>query len=240
VTFSVVVAGGAGGIGRATARAFAAAGAQVWIGDIDTAEAERLAIEIGATALALDVRDPASFEALLVVTGTPDVLVNSAAVSHAAPFLDTPATVRDRQIDVNLRGVANGMAAVLPDMVVRDRGHVVNVASPVGKAPHAAIDAATKFAVAGLTEAVRAELHGGNVRVSAVLPTFGRIDPAAGRPHGGAVSLDPAEVAKTVLRVVRRGGPAVVSVPRWTGGLRLAGLTSQAVLEAMRRGVRDS
>lgn len=88
-------------------------------------------------------------------------------------FLDTPRQMRDLQLDVNLRGVINGMAAVLPGMVARGRGHVVNIASLAGRiaTPNAAIYTATKFAVVGLTEAVRAEIHHTGVRVTAVLPT---------------------------------------------------------------------
>lgn len=237
MTFAVAVTGGARGIGLATARAFASAGARVIIGDIDGDAAGAVAAEIGASALHLDVRDAESFAAFFAVAGTPDVLVNNAGVAHAGSFLDTSAAMRELQIDVNLRGVVNGMAAVLPDMVTRGRGHVINVASLAGRiaTPNAAIYTATKFAVIGLTEAVRAELHGSGVRVSAVLPTFVRTEMTAGLALGGIPQVDPPDVAKAILRLVRRGGPAVVSVPRWMGGLpRLAAFTPQSLLEVMR------
>jgi NAD(P)-dependent dehydrogenase (short-subunit alcohol dehydrogenase family) len=241
VTFSVAVTGGARGIGLATARAFASAGVRVIIGDVDAAAAESAAAEIGptVTALALDVRDTSSFDSFFAVAGTPDVLVNNAGVVHAGAFLDTPAAMRDLQIDVNLRGVMNGMAAVLPAMVTRGRGQVINVASLAGRiaTPNAAVYTATKFAVIGLTEAIRAELHGSGVRVNAVMPTFVRTEMTAGLALGNIPQIDPADVAKVILRLVRRGGPAVVAVPRWMGGLpRLAAFTPQSVLDAMRHG----
>ncbi len=90
----------------------------------------------------------------------------------------------------------------------------------------------------GLTEAVRAEVRDTGVRVTAVLPTFVRTDMTAGLPLDHIPTATPDEVARAILRVVRRGGPAVVSVPRWMGGLpRLAAFTPQAIQDAIRHGV---
>ncbi len=237
--FVVAVTGGARGIGLATARAFAAAGADVVIGDVDVESAGEAAAEIGGRATALDVRDPESFAAFIAAAGDVDVLVNNAGVAYGGAFLDTPPEMRDLQLDVNLRGVINGMAAVLPGMVERGRGHVVNVASLAGRlaTPGAAIYTATKFAVVGLTEAVRAELHDSRVRVTAVLPTFVRTQMTEGLPLDHIPTATPEEVARAILRVVRRGGPATVIVPRWLGGLpRLAAFTPQAIQDAIRHG----
>jgi hypothetical protein len=237
--FVVAVTGGARGIGLATARAFAQAGARVVIGDVDLVRAEESAAEIGARAVHLDVRDAASFEAFAGAAGDIDVLVNNAGVAHGGRFLDTSPELRDLQIDVNLRGVVHGLATVLPGMVERGRGHVVNVASLAGRlaTPNAAVYTATKFAVVGLTEAVRAELHGSRVRVTAVLPTFIHTEMTAGLPLSGVPTAEPADVARAILRVVRRGGPAVVTVPRWLGGLpRMAMFTPQAVQDWIRHG----
>jgi NAD(P)-dependent dehydrogenase (short-subunit alcohol dehydrogenase family) len=236
--FVVAVTGGARGIGLATARAFAEAGARVVVGDVDLAQAEESASAIGARAVHLDVRDAASFEAFAAAAGDIDVLVNNAGVAHGASFLDTAAELRDLQIDVNLRGVVHGMATVLPGMVERGRGHVVNVASLAGRlaTPNAAVYTATKFAVLGLTEAVRAELHGSGVHATAVLPTFIHTDMTAGLPLDRIPTAEPQDVAKAILRVVRRGGPAVVAVPRWMGGLpRMAMFTPQIVQDWIRQ-----
>jgi NAD(P)-dependent dehydrogenase (short-subunit alcohol dehydrogenase family) len=239
VTFTVAITGGARGIGLATARAFAGAGAKVAIGDVDEEAAAAAAAQVGATAHVLDVRDPDSFAVFVDAVGVPDVLVNNAGIAHAAPFIDTPAELRDLQLQVNLGGVINGLGAVLPEMVRRGRGHVVNVASIAGRIalPNAAMYTATKFAVVGLTEAVAAELHGTGVRVSAVLPTFVRTQMTEGLPLRGVPTVEPPDVAQAILRLVRRGGPAIVAVPRWMGGLpRLAAFTPQMVVDALRHG----
>lgn len=236
---TVAVTGGGRGIGLAIARAFAANGARVVIGDLDLDAATDAADGIGARAHVLDVREPASFAEFLAAVGPCDVLVNNAGVVHAATFLDSPHELRELQLAVNLHGVVNGMAAALPAMVVRGSGHVVNVASLAGRiaTPGAAIYTATKFAVVGLTEAVRAEIHHTGVRVSAVLPTFVRTEMTAGL--GLTVPKIEADVvARTVVRVVRRGGPALVTVPRWLATApRLAAFAPQAVLDVLRRRV---
>jgi NAD(P)-dependent dehydrogenase (short-subunit alcohol dehydrogenase family) len=237
--FVVVVTGGARGIGLATSRAFAQAGARVVIADVDIETATASAAQVGAEARPLDVRAPDSWAALVADVGDIDVLVNNAGVAHGGLFVDTPPALRDLQIDVNLRGVVNGMGAVLPGMIGRSRGHIVNVASLAGRiaTPHAAVYTATKFAVVGLTEAVRAELHGTGVRASAVLPTFVPTQMTEGLPLDGIPTTTVDEVARAVLRVVRRGGPATVAVPRWMGGLpRLAAFTPQAVQDLLRHG----
>jgi len=237
--FVVVVTGGARGIGLATSRAFAQAGARVVIADIDIDTATGSAAQFGAEAKLLDVRESGSWAGLVTDVGDIDVLVNNAGVAHGGLFVETPPELRELQIDVNLRGVVNGMGAVLPGMIARGRGHVVNVASLAGRlaTPHAAVYTATKFAVIGLTEAVRAELHGTGVRASAVLPTFAPTEMTEGLPLDGIPTTTADEVARAILRMVRRGGPATVAVPRWMGGLpRLAAFTPQAVQDLIRHG----
>jgi NADP-dependent 3-hydroxy acid dehydrogenase YdfG len=239
MAFTVAITGGARGIGLATAKAFAGAGAAVVIADVDTDAGSAAADQIGASFQRLDVRDASAFQAVVDEVGPLDVLVNNAGVAYAGSFLDTLAEMRDLQIDVNLRGVVNGMGAALPAMVARGRGHVVNVASLAGKiaTPNAAIYTATKHAVVGLTEAVRAEIHDSGVRVSAVLPTFVTTEMTRGLSLQNVPVIEPDQVASAILRVVRRGGPSLVPVPRWLGGVpRLAAFTPQAFLDWMRHG----
>jgi len=116
------------------------AGAEVTVGDLDPAAAPA-----DLPARPLDVRSADSFAAFLADLGPLDVLVNNAGVTTTTSFLSTPAALRDLQIDVNLRGVVNGMAAALPAMVARGHGHVVNIASLAGRipTPNAAIYSAT-------------------------------------------------------------------------------------------------
>jgi short-subunit dehydrogenase len=233
----VVITGGARGIGLATAQAFAANGAMVTIGDVDLAAATDQAAGFGGRALRLDVRDRDSFTAFLDEAGPVDVLVNNAGLTVAAPFLETPSGLRDLQVDVNLRGVMHGLAGVLPEMVARGRGHVVNVASLAGRLalPKAATYTATKFAVVGLTQAVRGELHGTGVRVSAVLPTFVSTEMIEGTPVPGAIVVSADRVAAAIVRTVRRGGPGLVTVPRWMGlAPMLTAWTPPVVQDALR------
>lgn len=239
MAFTVAITGGARGIGLATAEAFARAGADVTIADVDVEAGTQAAARAGVAFHELDVRDAAAFQAFAGAVGTLDVLVNNAGVAYAGSFLETPPEMRELQIDVNLRGVVNGMGAVLPGMTARGRGHVVNVASLAGKlaTPNAAIYTAAKHAVVGLTEAVRAEIHDSGVRVSAVLPTFVTTDMTRGLSLSNVPVIEPETVAAAILRVVRRGGPSLVPVPRWMGGVpRLAAFTPQAFLDWVRHG----
>jgi len=231
------VTGGGRGIGAATARAFAAAGARVVLGDLDLDVARATAAGIGAEAFALDVREASSFDAFTAAVGPVDVLVNNAGVAFDGPFLDTPPAMRALQLDVNLGGVVNGMAAVLPGMVARGRGHIVSVASLAGRlpTPNAAIYTATKHAVIGLTEAVRAEVRHKGVRVTAVLPTFVPTRMTEGLALQRIPTVPPERVAAAIVRMVRRGGPAVAAVPRWMGGLpRMTAFTPQFVQDRIR------
>jgi NADP-dependent 3-hydroxy acid dehydrogenase YdfG len=214
----VAVTGGARGIGLATARAFAAAGARVAIGDVDADLAAGVGAEIGASGHPLDVRDRASFEAFLAAVGPIDVLVNNAGVAPAGRFVDTDPALIDLVVDVNLRGVVNGMRLALPGMIERRRGLVVNIASLAGRVPlpGAAMYGATKHAVVGLTAAVRAELRGSGVSVSAVLPTFARTELISGLRLAALPKVDAEQVAAAVVRVAgRRRPPGTVTVPRW-------------------------
>jgi short-subunit dehydrogenase len=134
--------------------------------------------------------------------------------------------------------VLNGMRLALPGMVARGQGHIVNVASLAGRIPlpGAAVYTATKHAVVGLTEAVRAEVKASGVRLTAVLPTFVRTDIVSGLPLRGVPTIEPERVGETIVRAVRRGWPPAVVVPRWLGVLpRLAALTPYRVADGLRR-----
>jgi NAD(P)-dependent dehydrogenase (short-subunit alcohol dehydrogenase family) len=214
----VAVTGGARGIGLATAGAFARRGATVVIGDVDADLAKTVAAELGGTGHPLDVRDRDSFRAFLDAAGPLDVLVNNAGVAPAGRFVDLDPDLLDVVVDVNLRGVVNGMRLALPDMLARGSGVVVNIASLAGRVPlpGAALYGGTKHAVLGLTAAVRGELHGSGVTVSAVLPTFVRTELVAGLNVAGLPKVDAVAVAAAVVRVATaRRPPTAVTVPRW-------------------------
>lgn len=165
VTFAgatVLVTGGASGIGRALGSALEARGATVVLADVSQA----------AGCLHLDVRDADAFEALAEEIGPVDVLVNCAGISMGGWTHELSLEHWERIIDVNIHGVVNGVRAVYPSMLERGCGQIVNVASGAGLVapPFVAAYAMTKHAVVGLSTALRAEaaLHG--IRVNVVCP----------------------------------------------------------------------
>jgi NADP-dependent 3-hydroxy acid dehydrogenase YdfG len=175
---TALITGAARGIGRVTAEALVRRGVRVAIGDVDFPAASRAASELGAStvALALDVTDRASFSACLddaeAQLGPVDVLVNNAGIMPIGPFLEEDDATAARTIDINVHGVILGMKLVLPRMLGRGRGHVVNIASQAGKYgfPGGATYCASKAAVINLSRAVRKELRGSGVEISIVSP----------------------------------------------------------------------
>ena len=222
-TLSIIITGGARGIGRATAERLARQGARIAIGDRDAELARAVALEIGhgVVAAALDVAEPASWTAFLeevAEIGPIDVLVNNAGIMPLGSVLKEPDEVARRIVDVNLHGVICGTKAVVPGMVERGRGHVVNVASAVGRIAVAdgATYSASKFAVVGFSEATRAELAPHGVDVSLVLPTVVQTELAAGVPTArGVKPVTADDVAKVIESTIRRP-KAELWVPRWT------------------------
>jgi short-subunit dehydrogenase len=185
---SVALTGGARGIGRATARDLAAAGAKVALGDLDAEAAEEVAHELGGDALAvqLDVADRASFAAFIeraeAANGPLDVLVSNAGVMPLGAFLEGDETAFERTVSVNLMGTIHALSLALPGMVERGGGRVVAVASLMGRVtvPGAAVYGASKHAVVALTEAIRAELRGTGVDISVVMPNIVQTELSAG------------------------------------------------------------
>jgi NAD(P)-dependent dehydrogenase (short-subunit alcohol dehydrogenase family) len=174
----VAITGGARGIGRTTAQALVRKGCRVALGDLDLAPAEQAAAELGGgtVAIQLNVTDRDSFAAFLDEAerqlGPVDVLINNAGIMPVTPFEDESDDSIRRQLDINVYGVMVGTQLAVRRMKARGSGHIVNIASSAGKAgvPGIATYAATKHAVVGLTEAVRAECRGSGVELSYVMP----------------------------------------------------------------------
>ncbi|MEU1364889.1 SDR family oxidoreductase [Streptomyces sp. NPDC005803] len=179
----VLVTGAAGGIGRATALAFAEAGARVVVVDRDaegasrTAELARLAGAPSAWAETVDVSDEQAMEKLAekvaAAYGIVDVLVNNAGIGIAGSFLETTTDEWRRVLDVNLWGVIHGCRLFGSQMADRGQGgHIVNMASAAAYQPSRAMPAysTTKAAVLMLSECLRAELAEKSIGVSAVCP----------------------------------------------------------------------
>ena len=178
------VSGGASGIGLSIARALAREGVRVAIGDIDAARTEAAVAELrhsGARAcgVALDVAEAGSWAEAVMATerllGPVDILCNNAGVGAGrAETLDVPARDWDWVLRINLGGVFLGTQAFGPGMRARRSGHIVNTASILGLFPKAGHSAyvASKFAVVGLSEAMRIELALHGVGVSVLCPGF--------------------------------------------------------------------
>jgi short-subunit dehydrogenase len=230
-SLSIIVTGGARGIGRATVERFARQGARVAIGDRDVDLARAAAAEIGhgVVAAELDVADAASWATFLEEVssiGPVDVLVNNAGIMPLGSVLKEPDEVARRIVDINLHGVIFGTKAVAPGMIERGRGHIVNVASAVGRVAVAdgATYSASKHAVVGFTEATRAELEPQGVDVSMVLPALVQTELATGVPAArGMKPVTADDVAKVIEATVRRPRPEMW-VPRWSQGMTKFGM----------------
>lgn len=181
---TLFVTGAAAGIGREAARLFHARGYAVGLYDVDVANVERLAAELGArcTYGALDVTDASAFASAAAAFherfGRFDVLLNNAGVLTMGPFADLPLEAHRRTIDVNVNGVIHGMAAALPHLRVTARAHgearIINMASAstIYGTPDHSTYSASKAAVRALTEALSFELASDGIRVCDVLPSY--------------------------------------------------------------------
>jgi NAD(P)-dependent dehydrogenase (short-subunit alcohol dehydrogenase family) len=171
-----LVTGGGGGIGRAIVRRLAREGMAVAVLDRDGAAAEATAAEIGGLAVAADVTSPQqvgnAVDAILGRFHQIDLLVNNAGIAWMGPALEMPLEALQSMLRVNVEGVFTTSRAVLPHMITRHSGTVVNLASWAGKTGNAyfAGYSASKFAVIGLTQALAREMAPHGIRVNAICP----------------------------------------------------------------------
>jgi len=221
----VCVTGAARGIGKATAESLARRGAKVVLGDIDEAEAKKVANTLGngAIAMKLDVADAASFTHFIEqakALGPIALLVNNAGIQRTGRFIDQTLESQHREIAINLGGVINGMQLVLPDMLERNYGHIVNVASMSAKMtlPGVAVYTASKFGVASLSRSVRSEISDSNVTITTVMPSAVQTELTAGLDIRGVPKSTPAEVAAEIVKSCHHG-KSEITVPRWIGRL---------------------
>ncbi|MFN8067799.1 MAG: SDR family oxidoreductase [Mycolicibacterium insubricum] len=181
---TVFITGAAAGIGRATALAYAAKGYTVGGYDIDTVGLETLADEItaaGGTAYTghLDVTDYAEMSARITeftaaAGGRLDIFINNAGVLIGGRFEELDVTAQHRMIDINCKGVVNGLHAAFPALRSTGNATVVNLcsASAIYGQPELAVYSATKFFVRAMTEALDLEWSEYGIRVIAMWPLF--------------------------------------------------------------------
>lgn len=180
---TAIVTGGAQGIGRAVAERLARDGARLALWDRDGALARQTASEIGGDAFAceVDIADWTSVERAMDETlaqaGDVSILVNSAGIAGAnAPLSDYPVEEFRQITEINLLGTFHVNRAVVPAMVARNYGRIVNIASVAGKEgnPNAAAYSASKAGVIGLTKSLGKELAGYDIAVNCVTPAAAR------------------------------------------------------------------
>ncbi len=178
----VVITGASSGIGESTARLLAGSGAKVVLGARRTDRIDALVKDItgnGGAALGFqaDVTKRSEVEALVQGAihehGRIDVIVNDAGIMPIAPMAALKVEEWDRMIDVNIRGLLFGVAAVLPIMQKQKQGHIINMSSVGGFkvwAPGGTVYSATKFAVRAITEGLRMEHKADNIRCTIISP----------------------------------------------------------------------
>jgi 3-hydroxy acid dehydrogenase / malonic semialdehyde reductase len=225
----VLITGASSGIGRACAEAFAAEGSRLVLAARrhERLEALATALSVPTLPVELDVRDRSAVDT--AIGGLPpdwadvDVLVNNAGLAAGfGPLSDNDPDDWDRMIETNVTGLLNITHAVLPRMLARGRGHIVNISSIAGRDtyPNGAVYSATKAAVDRITTGLRMDVVGSGVKVSGIQPglvetEFSMVRFAGDADRAGAVyaGLDPltgADIADTVVWVVSR--PANVQV----------------------------
>jgi NAD(P)-dependent dehydrogenase (short-subunit alcohol dehydrogenase family) len=229
------VTGGGRGLGRAIALALAGAGLAVAVAarsreQVEATAADARAAGAAALPLALDVTDAAAIAAAVdraaADLGPVDVLVNNAGVAESAPLARTDPALWERHLRVNVTAPYLLTRAVLPGMLERGWGRVINVASLAGLvgAPYVTAYTASKHALVGFTRALAAEVAGQGVTVNAICPGYAATDlvwngarniaARTGRPFEEAVAamarinpggrlIEPAEVAEAALRLLR-------------------------------------
>jgi serine 3-dehydrogenase len=223
----VLITGASSGIGRSCARAFAGTGARLILAARRVDRLNELAVELkripgeDILLLALDVRDQPAVER--AVNGLPsewaavDVLVNNAGLSRGLDKLHEGKLADwEEMIDANIKGLLYVSRAVIPGMVKRGRGHVINIGSIAGHEvyPGGNVYCATKFAVDALSKGMRLDLSGTGLRVSQVSPgmvetefslvRFRGDKERAGKVYQGLTPLSPDDIADAVVYCVTR------------------------------------
>jgi 2-hydroxycyclohexanecarboxyl-CoA dehydrogenase len=208
-----LVTGGASGIGAAIAARLAAEGAEVWVGDVNTEGAEKVAGEISGHALELDVTDLASARAAVEATGTLDVLVNNAGTDEFGFFTYTTPEQWQRVIAINLMGVLNCTSAALPAMQEAKYGRIVSISSEAGRvgSKGSAVYSAAKGGVIAFMKTIARENGRYGVTANSIAPGPIETPLLMGAKEFGEIGEKIIETMKGLTQLNRLGQPDEVA-----------------------------
>lgn len=221
----VLLTGGSRGIGPFIARALLARGARVTLAARSAEDLEQVRRSLDPDRVAVVAGDVTNEDDRVAMVadaeaafGPTDVLVNNAGIESILPFIEHTEEDIHALVATNLDAPIQLCRLVLPGMLERRRGHIVNVASLSGKAPtpYNIVYAATKHGLIGFTYSLRAELHGTGVSASAVCPAYvseagfvtSYVEPPLRR--GPGTVTEPRRVARALIRAIERDKPDVV------------------------------
>jgi short-subunit dehydrogenase len=252
---NIVITGASTGIGRATALVLAQKGAHVTAAARDEARLRELAAEqSGITPVRADVTNDQDRAALIAAAGDVDVLINNAGLGyHGLVETMPPEKVREL-IELNVLALIDLTQRVLPGMIARKRGHIVNVGSIAGYVgvPAEAVYSATKYAVQGFNDGLRRELRGRGINVSLIAPGPIKTEFIAREKTGGPAAeagamdrgLPVGTVSRAIVRALTRRLPGyrTITVPRIGGWSRVGSVPGMAQLTDLstRRRVRQA
>ncbi len=209
-----LVTGGASGIGAAIAARLAAEGAEVWVGDIDTAGAERVAGEVNGHALELDVTEIESAHAAVEAAGgTLDILVNNAGTDEFGFFTYTSPEQWQRLLAINLVGVFNCTHAALPGMQGAKYGRIVSISSEAGRvgSKGSAVYSATKGGVVAFMKAIAREDARYGITANSIAPGPIETPLLMGAKEFGEIGEKVIETMKSATQMGRLGQPEEVA-----------------------------
>lgn len=218
---NALITGAGKGIGKAIALALAKEGVNVILvartqEEIESVAAKVRSLRVKALAITADVADinsvNAAVEQALAEFGSIDILINNAGIAAFGKFLELEPTDWERIIQVNLMGTYYVTRAVLPNMIERQTGDIINISSTAGLSGNAMTSAysASKFAVLGLTESLMQEVRKHNIRVTALTPSTVATEMAKdlkltdGNPEKVMQAEDMAELIIAQLKLNRR------------------------------------
>ncbi len=253
---NALITGAAGGLGGYFARALAAEGVNLALSDLAEAPQQALVDELSAGAgrvlsVPADLSDREQAKGLIdrasEAVGPLDILVNSAGLEFAGPYLERSEKEILTLLEVNLTATMLLDRAVLPGMLERGRGHIVNIASLAGKVAPASLAsyAASKHGVVGFSHSLRAELADTPVGVSVICPGFvarvgmyGRVGGAID-PPGPLRPIEPEQVSDAVVEAIREDRPEMIVNGRGTKVLLLLAAIAPGLVSRLSRSPRN-